>query len=73
MELSRETILSICNNTGLTEPEVRILWSKSLQFNQILVERYGDTYNQNVDEICRITREYQQAVVVQLKRQREDK
>jgi hypothetical protein len=60
-------IKSVMENTGLTREQTQDLWAKSISFNVVLINKYGDRYMQNLNEILRITKQYQENLVKKYK------
>ena len=70
-ELSDKTLEVIMKNTGLTMDEAKILWQKSMSFTDVLQTRYGsEYYAMKMDEMCKVTKLYQQRMIESLIKQR---
>lgn len=67
LKLNDATLQIIMENNGITKEQAKDLWSKSISFNKILMEKYGDTYTQNLNEITKITKQYMRKVVEKYK------
>ncbi len=68
VELSEETLTFVMRTNQITKEQAKDLWSKSMSFNQILMKKYDDKYLDNVNEVCRLTKEYQQKLLATYKK-----
>ena len=66
-ELDFKTLLCIASQNDISIEQAKELWSKSLKFNDILQTKYGDKYLQSINEITKLTKQYQRNVVKQMK------
>ena len=62
-ELSDATISFIAVENGITLVQSRDLWAKSVSFNNILIEKFGDSYLDKQEEVIKLTKKYQQNLV----------
>ena len=67
MKLNDATLNLVMRNNDITKDQAMDLWDKSVSFNNILKTKYGDTYNNNLDEITRIMHQYQNKLVAKYK------
>ena len=65
--LNEATLRVVMQNNGITKEQAEDLWLKSVSFNNILLAKYGDTYLNNLDEITRLTHQYQNKLVKKYK------
>ena len=70
-EVSDKTLEMMAENTGLTMDEAKILLQKSMSFTDVLQTRYGsEYYAMKMDEMCKVTKLYQQRMIESLIKQR---
>lgn len=67
MKLSNPTIQVIMRNNDITKEQAEDLWEKTISFNNILITKYGDKYMENVNEVVRLTKKYQNQLVAKYK------
>ena len=67
LKLNDATLQVIMDNNGITKEQAEELWVKSLSFNRILATKFGDTYNNNLDEIQRLMHQYLKKVIDKFK------
>jgi hypothetical protein len=67
MKLTNPTIQVIMRNNEITKEQAEDLWEKSISFNSILITKYGDKYMENVSEVVRLTKKYQNQLVAKYK------
>tara|TARA_R110000782_G_C14716274_1_gene403711 strand:+ start:260 stop:487 length:228 start_codon:yes stop_codon:yes gene_type:complete len=53
--------------TGLTSKQATEVWRKSLNFNKLLIEKYGDTYLENAEKCIALNKKYQDLLINQSK------
>ena len=69
-QLTTELKTRSCGVTGLTAIEGELMWQKMLQFNHILIKKYGDSYWSKAGEIMKVTEDYRDSLIIKIKRDR---
>ncbi len=67
MKLNDATLEVIMKNNGITKEQAEDLWVKSLSFNNILLAKYGDDYLKKINEVTKLTHQYQRKMVEKYK------
>ena len=62
-------VLHLMKEEGITREQANELWTKSMSFNQIFIDKYGDNYFKHSMEIMNATKAYQRKLLEKYKKE----